>query len=201
MCGGGGGDGGAGQARADEEARQARIRAGMAAINQGFSGFNDSFYNSRARDYLNYANPQLASQYDTTRDNLAYNLARSGLTASSEAARNAGEIQRQYNIARADIQGNALNAANDARRNVESNRADLIGQLQATSDPTATASQTLARASMIAKEQSFSPLGALFQNTTALMGNSGLLGYKQSPFSSTGYTKSNTSSGGSQIIR
>jgi len=200
MCfGGGGGDGGAAQARADEEARQARIRAGMSSIEQGFRGFDDGFFDNRARSYLNYANPQLASQYDDAQDNLAYNLARSGLTASSEAARNAGELQRQYNTARATIQGEAMNTANEARRNVEANRSELISQLQATSDPTAAANQALARAATLTKEQGFSPLGALFQNTTALLGNTGMLGYRQSPLNTTSYGQTSRSS--SQIVR
>jgi hypothetical protein len=200
MCfGGGGGDGGAAQARADEEKRQARIRAGMGAIQQGFGGFDETFYDNRAKAYLRYANPQLASQYDNAQDNLAYNLARAGLTASSESARNAGELQRQYNVARSDVQGRALDTANEARRNVEANRAELIAQLQATSDPTATANQALARAATLTKESGFSPLGALFQNSTALLGNTGMLGYKQSPLNTTRYGQSSGAS--SQIVR
>lgn len=205
MCmfggGGGGGDGGAAQARADEEARQARIRQGMYALDQGFKGFNEKFYRNRAQQYLNYANPQLAQQYDSAQDNLSFNLARAGLTASSEAARNAGELQRQYNLARGDIQGNALNVANDARRSVEANRSELIGQLQATSDPSATANQAIARANTLAAEQSFSPLGALFQNTTALLGNTGMLGYKTSPMNTSGYGGRSSSSSASRVIR
>lgn len=202
MCfGGGGGDGGAEQARKDEEARQARIRAGMSALDKGFAGFNEGFYQNRARQYLDYANPQLAKQYDSAQDNLRYNLARSGLTASSEAAANVGELQRQYNLASGEVQGNALNSANDARRNVEANRAELIAQLQATSDPAATANQAIARANTLAQEQGFSPLGALFQNTTALLGNTGLLGYKSSPLNTSGYGGRGSSSTTSRVVR
>lgn len=202
MCfGGGGGDGGAAQARADEEARQARIRQGMAALDKGFAGFNEGFYQNRAKQYLDYANPQLAKQYDSAQENLAFNLARSGLTASSEAARNTGELQRQYNLARGEVQGNALNTANDARRNVEANRAELIAQLQATSDPAATANQAIARANTLAAEQGFSPLGALFQNTTALLGNTGMLGYKSNPMNTSGYGAPRGSSSESRVVR
>ena len=202
MCfGGGGGDGGAAQARADEEARQRRIREGMAALDKGFSGFNDGFFQNRSRQYLDYAQPQLVQQYDKAQDNLRYNLARAGLTASSEAAANAGELQRQYNLASGEVQGNALNAANDARRNVEANRAELIAQLQATSDPAATANQAIARANTLSAEQGFSPLGALFQNTTALLGNTGMLGYKTSPMNTSGYGGRGSSSSSSRVVR
>lgn len=177
MCtGGGGGDGGAAQARADEAARQARIRQGTASIDKNFSGFDDGFYANRAKAYTNFANPQLADQYARTQQNLTYNLARQGLTASSEAARNAGELQRQYNDNRAQIAAKGMDAANDARQQVEQNRSELISQLNATGDPAAAASGALNRASVLSQQQSFSPLGQLFANTTGLLGNAATAG-------------------------
>lgn len=176
MCTGGGGDGGAGQARADEAARQERIKQGTAAIDQNFSGFNDAFFNNRAKAFTNFANPQLADQYAQTQRNLTYNLARQGLTASSEAARNAGELQRQYNDNRALIAGKGMDAANEARSQVEQNRSELLAQLNATSDPAAAASGAVNRANTLAAQQSFSPLGQLFANTTGLLGNAATAG-------------------------
>lgn len=178
MCtGGGGGDGGAAQARADEAARQARIKQGTASIDKNFSGFNDAFFNSRANAYTNFANPQLADQYARTQQNLTYNLARQGLTASSEASRNAGELQRQYNDNRAQIAAQGMDAANDARNQVEQNRSELLAQLNATSDPAAAAASAVNRADILSRQQSFSPLGQLFANTTGLLGNAATAGY------------------------
>jgi hypothetical protein len=178
MCtGGGGGDGGAGQARADEAARQARIKEGSANIDKSFGGFNDAFFGGRAKAYTDYANPQLADQYARTQQNLTYNLARQGLTASSEAARNAGELQRQYNDNRALIAAQGLDAANQARSQVEQNRSELLAQLNATSDPAAASASAVNRAGVLAQQQSFSPLGQLFANTTGLLGNAANAGY------------------------
>lgn len=178
MCtGGGGGDGGAAQARADEAARQARIKEGVSSIDKNFAGFDQGFYANRAKAYTNFANPQLADQYARTQQNLTYNLARQGLTASSEAARNAGELQRQYNDSRAMIAAKGMDAANDARQQVEQNRSELISQLNATGDPATAANSALNRASMLAQQQSFSPLGQLFSNTTGLLGNAATAGY------------------------
>ena len=178
MCtGGGGGDGGAGQARADEAARQARIKEGSANIDKSFGGFNDAFYNQRAKAYTDYANPQLADQYARTQQNLTYNLARQGLTASSEAARNAGELQRQYNDNRAQIAARGIDTANEARGQVEQNRSELLAQLNATSDPAAAAASAVNRAGILSQQSSFSPLGQLFANTTGLLGNAATAGY------------------------
>lgn len=58
MCfGGGGGDGGAAQARADEQARQARIKQGVGRINEQFNQFDDSFYQGRKDAYRAFATP------------------------------------------------------------------------------------------------------------------------------------------------
>lgn len=177
MCtGGGGGDGGAAQARADEAARQARIKQGVSSIDKNFSGFDDGFYANRARAYTNFANPQLADQYARTQQNLTYNLARQGLTASSEASRNAGELQRQYNDNRAMIAAKGMDAANDARQQIEQNRSELISQLNATGDPATAANSALNRAAVLSQQQSFSPLGQLFANTTGLLGNAATAG-------------------------
>ena len=179
MCigGGGGGDGGAGQARRDEAARQQRIKQGTASIDKSFAGFDDSFFNSRAKAYTDYANPQLADQYARTQQNLTYNLARQGLTASSEASRNAGELQRQYNDNRAQIAAQGIDAASQARNQVEQNRSELLAQLNATSDPAAAAASAVNRAGILSQQQSFSPLGQLFANTTGLLGNAATAGY------------------------
>ena len=178
MCiGGGGGDGGAAQARADEAARQARIKQGTQSIDKSFSGFDDNFYKGRERAYVDYARPQLNDQYTRTQQNLAYNLARQGLSASSEAARNAGELQRQYNDNAALIAGQGMDAANEARNQVEQNRSELLAQLNATSDPAAAAASAVNRANVLAAQRSFSPLGQLFANTTGLLGNAATAGY------------------------
>jgi len=171
MCGGGGGGDYAAQARADEAARQARIREGMGRIDQSFKGFDESFYKGRESAYLNYANPQLDQQFKQQQNSLAYNLARAGLTASSEAARNAGELQRQFNLARSTVAGEAKNQSNQARQQVEQNRSELVNQLNATGDTQLAANASLTRANNLAQTPGFSPLGQIFQNTTGLLGN------------------------------
>lgn len=179
MCFGGGGDPDkyARLAREDEQAKQQRVREGMSAIEKGFSGFNKDFFSQRAKAYTDYANPQLQTQYAKSKENLAYNLARSGLTASSEAARNVGELQRQYNLGRSTIAGEGLNQANRARQEVEQNRAELISQLNATGDARSAASNALNRAGALTSEQGYSPIGNLFEQGTGLLGKAAQAGY------------------------
>ena len=204
MCGGGGGGDYAAQARADEAARQGRIREGMGRIDAAFQGFNDAFYKGRENAYTNYANPQLDQQFKTQQNNLAYNLARSGLTASSEASRNAAELQRQYNLGRSTIAGEARNQANQARQSVEQNRSELVSQLNATGDTQQAANASLSRANMLVQQPGFSPLGQIFQNTTGLLGNAAQAGMydKDAPgLSAYGFPRSSGGKSSTSIVK
>jgi hypothetical protein len=179
MCGGGSSssDQYAAQARADEVARQGRIKEGMGAINQNFSGFDKQFYNKRAQDYVNYANPQASDQYRQNTEQLAYNLARSGLTDSSERSRSQGVLQKAYDTAKASIASQGQNVANQAMSSVEQSRGNLVNQLYATGDAQNAANQAINSAGMLAQSQAFSPLGNLFANVTGIVGNAATAGY------------------------
>jgi hypothetical protein len=172
MCSGGGGsDRYAAQARADEMARQERIKEGTRDVNSKFAGFDESFYAKRQQEYKNYAEPQLRDQLQNESSNLAFNLARSGLTDSSERSRNEGELQRQFSQGKADIASAAMDQSNQARQRTEQNRAELLAQLNATGDATSIGSQAINRAGMLASQQAFSPIGHMFSATTGLLGN------------------------------
>lgn len=177
MCfGGGGGDGGAAQARADENARQRRIKEGVSNIDTQFGKFDDGFYAGRQKAFTNYALPQVNDQYKQTADQLAFSLARNGLSSSSEAARQGGVLQRDDAFARQQVAAGAIGEAQKARQNVEDNRNNLVAQLQSTSDPGMAASNALRQAATLQMQGQFSPLGALFQNTTALLGSAAKAG-------------------------
>lgn len=171
MCfGGGGGDGGAAQARADEEARQRRIKEGVANIDQQFSKFDDAYYNKRKDAYTAFVTPQVSEQYKQNKDQLAFSLARSGLSKSSESARQGGVLQRDNALARQQIAEGATAEAQKARQAVEDQRYNLVNQLQASSDPTMAANNALRQAGVLSMQTGFSPIGNLFQNTTAMLG-------------------------------
>jgi len=177
MCSGGGSDNYAAQARADETARQERIKTGTADVNKKFEGFNDAFYGQRQQEYKNYAEPQLRDQLKGESSSLAYNLARSGLTDSSERSRNEGELQRQFSAGKAEIANAALDQSNQARQRTEQNRSELLAQLNATGDASSIGSQAINRAGLLASQQSFSPIGHMFSATTGLLGNAARAGY------------------------
>lgn len=172
MCffGGGGGDGGAAQARADEAARQARIKQGVANIDSQFSKFDTNFFNGRQKAYTDYALPQVNDQYKQTADQLAFSLARNGQSSSSEAARQGGILQRDNALARQQVADGAIGEAQKARQSIEDNRNNLIQQANMSADPALAAQNAIRQASVLAQQGQFSPIGNLFQNTTAVLG-------------------------------
>lgn len=181
-----GGDGGAGaaaqrqaddakqaaaQAQANEDARQARVKAGQGLINQDFAGFNDDFYNGRAKAYEDFANPQYQDQYDQARRSLIYGLSNQGLLDSSEGARQMGQLQKQADLQKQQIVDTGLGYANQARQQVEQNRSDLMNQLTASSDPDSIAAGTIGRTQSINATPTFSPLVGMFNNVLGAVNN------------------------------
>ena len=170
MCFSSGGDGGAAdRARADEVARQERVRTGVSNVNSKFSEFDDSFYNKRSQDYKDFAAPDVARQYKDTQSGILYGLARSGNLASSERARQLGVVNRERDLANMRVTDKATEYANQARSNVEQNRTDLINQVQATGDSNLAANQAQMRAASIRPSPAFEGLGSLFNTSGAII--------------------------------
>jgi hypothetical protein len=180
MCGGGDSGAYAAQARADENARQERVQSGMGRINQTFSGFNDNFFNKRKEEFMKSMNPQAVKQYQQANENLAYSLARKGLTDSSERSKSEGILQEQMKNARYDIAEKASNMANQQRQGMEENKSSLIGQLNATGDANTAAARSANAANNLANQQSYSMLGNMFANTAGLVSDARTAGYYDS---------------------
>lgn len=162
------GDGGAGdmarQQRADEVARQDRIKAGMGSIDQAFSGFDDAFYKKRATDYSAYAMPDLERQAKSARENLIYALSRTGNLDSSAAIKRNAELSQEENAARIGVANTGLDQANQLRSNVENTRGNVVAELNATGDSSAATASALRQTQNLNQPAGFSPLGQLFSN-------------------------------------
>jgi hypothetical protein len=179
MCIFGGGNGGAKalaaqqqqqatEARTDADTKAASLRTGMANINQAFGGFTDDYFNNLAKNYTDYATPQLQDQYDEAKKNIVYALARKGNLASSTYGDQLALLDRQNATAQTGIEGTASDYANQARRDVQSNKNDVISQLNSNYDADAANASALSSAKALAVPVSFSPLGNLFTNISAM---------------------------------
>jgi hypothetical protein len=201
MCFGGKKDHSAEIARADEQARQARIASGMSNIDSVFGQFNDDFYNGRAKAYTDYATPQVDRQYKSQKDSLVYALARTGLLDSSAGQNKNADLSNEFDQNRINIANKALDTANQARSDVENTRSGLTSVLNATGDSSAAAASALREAQNLNMPQGFSPLGQLFSDfsgTVAQIGSNAKNDY--SGFSGGG-NLFNAGSGSSRVVR
>ena len=167
------GDGGAGamrdeasRQRAEEEARQGRIRSGRKKIDDTFSSFDDAFYDKRKQSYLDYANPQLDDQYKKAVSELTLALARNSLSNSSVAARKKAELQKQQGIQARAVADKAREYEAGTRSAVDMAKSDLQTQNMSLADPSLIGQTAANRAISLTELPAYSPLGALFANAT-----------------------------------
>ena len=166
MSGGGGSDE-AERAREDEEDRQRRIRRGTASIDNTFSQFDDDFFAGRRKSFVDFARPQVDDQFEDASDQLAYQLARTGLGRSSVAGEQRADLQRTYDISLQDVIDQARSYETKARDSVEGARADLVTTLQATGDAQGASQAAMNRAAALSQQPAYSPIGQLFTDFTS----------------------------------
>lgn len=163
-------------ARADEAARQARIREGTQKIGTIFDGqFNDQYFDKRRQAYIDYATPQVEDQYGDAQKQLTFALARGGNLNSSVRGEKAAELQKRFDLTKQEVTDKGLSYANEAKSSVEGARSDLIGMLNATGDAEGAANSAISRASTLSQPTAFSPLSQLFGDFTAGLGQQAAL--------------------------
>lgn len=161
----------AAKARADEQARQERIRKGTTDINTTFDGqFNPAFYSARKQSFLDYANPQLEDQYGDAQRELVFSLDRAGLLDSSVRGAKTADLQKRYDLNKQQVGDQALSYENQTKASVEDARSNLIAMLNATGDAQGAANSAITRASALTQPAAFSPLSNLFADFTSTLG-------------------------------
>lgn len=162
----------AAQARADEEARQGRIRSGTEDIDRIFGGFDDGFFQTYRDRILALQNPELNRQFGDAKDQLTYALARNGTLKSSMAGERAGDLNRRYDAARGEILAGANDAANGLRGRVSNEKSGLVSLLNSTGDATRASNEALARQQILFQKQpGYSPLGEIFAGAASGVGS------------------------------
>lgn len=201
-----GGDGGAGniarQQRADEVARQNRIKSGMSSIDTAFSNFNDGFYSKRAKDYVDYATPSLERQASEARDNLIFALSRSGNLDSSAAIKRNADLTEEANAARIGVANTGIDEANRLRSQVENTRGNVVAELNATGDSSAASAAALRNVQNLHQPAGFSPLGNLFASFAQTIGGIGSnAGNGYGGFSGSGSNLFRSGGGSQRVVR
>lgn len=158
---GGASDGGAAQAEAQ---RQAAITQGTNEINQNFSQFTPQFYAQAGQDYTNFAEPQLISQYQNTRNNLTGALGRAGILNSSAAAQENTSLGKQMGLAQSEVANNAQQQVNSLQGQVATQKGNLINELESSGDPTAANEEAIGAVSQLREPTALQPLGNMFSD-------------------------------------
>ena len=148
--------------RADEEARQGRVREGADKINQTFAGYDDDFYKGITQNYLDYATPQVEDQFQDAARQLRITLARNSMLNSSVNVDRKAKLQEDFNNAMREQSMKGKQFANATQQNLEAAKTDLLSQNQNIADPILIAQSAANRANAAAELPPYSPLGDLF---------------------------------------
>lgn len=158
-------------ARQEEERRQASIRAGRASVDATLGAFDDDYFSGISDAYARHYMPQLDRQYRDAHETLVKQLASSGLSASSVAARRLSDLAEAMEAERQGIASRGVDAAHAARGDIEASRADLYEQLASGLTPADAASRAAQIAAQSRQTPTYSPLGAVFSSILTPAGN------------------------------
>lgn len=160
---GGASDGGTAQA---EKQRQAHIATGMSDIDKEFSGFDDNYYDNVGQDFINYATPQMMNQYQRTKSQLAYSLARNGLLDSGAAVQRNQALGQELSRQESNVSNQAQSESNTARAKVSDAKTNVTNQLLSSANPTVAREQAAEATAGLRAPSAFAPIGNLFGDWT-----------------------------------
>jgi hypothetical protein len=181
-------------ARAEEEARQARIDDGLAQVKLIFEGSGaalpprtigkggkqpiverkggmEPLLAAREEALRGFYLPQLDQKRDKAAEDLTFALSRAGLLNSSSAGEKQANLGEVYSLEKAGVLGDIQSDIAGTRTAMNQNRASIEAGLRASGDATAAANQALAAADTFrADSPKLSPLGDIFYGTAAGIG-------------------------------
>lgn len=171
------------EARAQEEARQARIRAGSAKVDQTFAGFDDNWFSGKRQEHMDFYQPQLDDQFKDANEQLIYALSRAGTLNSSIAADKQADLSKRYDLQKATILSQANDSSNQMRGQVQGEKSNLLAQLNATGDADRVSNDALSRSQQLFQAApSYNPLGDIFAGVSAGIGNAAAAGQSRNQF-------------------
>lgn len=134
------------------------------AENKTFQGFQPDFYDKIARDYVAYALPQFADQYQSTRDAMQFGLQNRGLQGGSAWDKAFYDLDVQTGRGKQQISDAGRAMAQDYQKQVEAARQQAINQLYMTADPSQGLQSAVSSAAQFQVPQTFTPLTNMFTN-------------------------------------
>lgn len=137
------------KARSIENQRQKTINSAIGNTLKTFSTMGDSYYNTRAKEYVNFAMPRVAEKLRAGQRAMIYNYADRGLSKSSAASAAQERFNNAATDARADVIDQGEEVAQAARNEDLARQQQLIAQIVAAQNPQIAKEQTLLGTSQI----------------------------------------------------
>jgi len=153
-------------ARQQAQDRENKINQGKASIDSAFSIFDPAYYDKYKQAFLDNYNPEVDRQFDVAKQQTQYNLARAGTTDSTIGQKQFGDLVRSYGTQKQAIAGQAADATNKLRSDVEAEKTALYGQNSASADPSLASISALSNANSLSTPAQYSPLGSVFAGLT-----------------------------------
>ena len=155
----------AADARAEEEARQGSIRLGTNSVNDIFNQYNEDFFQRNlAQPFIDYSTPQFNEQRRNSFEDLVFALSGRGLLNSSVGARARNEFNSFADRQLSALQDQGRAKVDEGLGRVESERGNILANLNATADSQAAIRAAQTQAGLLGAQPAFSPLGAMFAN-------------------------------------
>lgn len=149
-------------AKKAEKQRQKDVRQGQKNIEAAFSQYDDDYYGGFKQDYLDFYNPQIEREYNTTRGKLFTGLLERGMGESTVGAHKLADLVRRRDEEFTNAANQATDAANALRSKVENEKTNLYTLNLASADPQAINSRALASSTALAAPQAYTPIGQIF---------------------------------------
>ncbi len=127
-------------------------------------GFTPEFFDQAKNAYLGFALPQLSGQFGQARQGLDYRLANQGLIGSSAAHNLQNRLGNEAVLQKQNISNQAIGQSQQLERDVNQQYQQLVGQLQASANPSEVSGQALKAAANFQQPSAFPAVGQLFQN-------------------------------------
>jgi len=129
---------------------------------QTFEGFQPTFFDQRAKDYINFAMPQLQKQFQDNFEAIMYNMANRGLLGGSASQKAQSDLFTAAGQGRQKIADEAISQSQQLRQDVERARQSAIDLLYQTSNPALATQRAIAMASGFRQPSTFAPIANMF---------------------------------------
>ena len=161
----------ANEVKTDEYKRQNDVLAGRTNIDNTFGGtFNDDFYKKYNDNYTGNYLPQLDDQFKDTKQKLSYALAGRGIEDSTAGIKKKAAADKAYNDKKLAIAGEATDAVNKLKTNVNNQQNAAYALNETSADPSAATNRAVADVTTLAAPPTYSSLGDAFAGVLDSLG-------------------------------